>query len=1045
MNLFDIPAHCAFLDSLAAGVLHAQAGAAPERLARITILLPTRRSARALRAAFVRAVNGEALLLPRMRAIAGLSTEDADELALPGLLDLPPAVEKLRRQAVLAGFVEQWQPRHGGPGTPQQAWSLAGELATLLDEIALEEPDLVLLEAAPTDQLVARWLSRLTALVPEQHAQHWQVTLLFLRGVFEAWQGWLTKSGLLDIGMRRVQALQAQTRAWAAEPPEYPVIAAGVGVGGTIPAAAALLRVLAGAPNGAVVLQGVDRTSTEEVWDAIRDAPTHPNCGQQRLLAALGARRDDVRLWPGVAPPGRPGFGQAPAGRPALGFAPTAVPIERPALLAMALRPAAGLPSWPEPLHPACEPALAGLSLLTAPDSQAEAMAIALTLREALEQPAARAALVTPDRDLARRVAAELARFGIIADDSAGAPLADAPASAFLRLMAAAVGDELAPVPLLSVLKHPLCCGGMDRTDWMAAVRRLEWHVLRGPRPGPGLGGLRAAVAASLSNDKLARQAAQVASLLAALDSALGGFGALPDFPRAPPAALLAAHLAAAEALAGSNTQPGGLRLYAGEEGEALAQHLADLQLALQDAAPIAPSAWPALFDATLAGAAAPSLHGSTGRPNGVHPRVEILGLLEARLLTHDCVVLGALDETVWPLVTDPGPWMSRPMRREFGLPEPEARIGRVAADFLLGSCAARRVVLSRAERRGGTPTVPARWLTRLETYLAGQRSERHPEGLKLPTSPAAAWAALLDQPDIVAPCRRPAPRPSADQRPMRLSVTEVETLIADPYAFYARRVLKLRALDALDAEVGAADYGMLVHDVLNRFIPRLLPWPGLVVARDWYAQALEAALAESGVRPGFAAYWRPRLARIGEFVLDEEAAVRTRDEIARSFVECTGALELHHADGRLVTLTARADRIDLLRGGGLALLDYKTGTPPTSKQVADGHKPQLTLEAAIAQRGGFRDVPAEMAQQLVYWKLSGGLTPGQTVSVKGAIADLADAALAELHHLVTAFLWGERAFLARPHPNRKPAGSDYDHLSRLAEWSGSEDGEGEE
>ena len=234
----------------------------PERLSRVTILLPTRRSARALRAAVLKAAKGEALLLPRMRALAGLSTEDADELALPTLLDLPPAVEPLRRQAVLASFVGRLERRHGGPATPEQSWALAGELATLLDEIALEEPDLDLLEGCPPKELVARWLERLAKLVPEQHARHWQITLIFLRGVFEAWQDWLAREGLLDIGMRRVQALRAQTRAWQASPPADPVIAAGIGVGGTIPAAAELLRVIAtGLPQGRVVLHGVDQQS----------------------------------------------------------------------------------------------------------------------------------------------------------------------------------------------------------------------------------------------------------------------------------------------------------------------------------------------------------------------------------------------------------------------------------------------------------------------------------------------------------------------------------------------------------------------------------------------------------------------------------------------------------------------------------------------------------------------------------------------------------------------------------------------------------------
>ena len=288
-------------------------------------------------------------------------------------------------------------------------------------------------------------------------------------------------------------------------------------------------------------------------------------------------------------------------------------------------------------------------------------MAIALTLREALEDPAARVALVTPDRDLARRVSAELARHGVTADDSAGEPLGETPAGGFLRLLARMAAAELAPVPLLAVLKHPLCAGGRDRGDWLRAVRRLERAMLRGPRPGPGIDGLRTAARAALARDKDAEILAEVMGLLETLEQALGGFASLPDSPARPPADLLTAQLEAAEALAGDGEQAGGLRLYAGEEGEALAAHLAALEPAMAALPPMAPAAWPSMFDAAMEGAAAPSLRATRGRDAGAHPRVEILGLLEARLLTFDRVVLGALDETVWPLATDPGPWMSRP------------------------------------------------------------------------------------------------------------------------------------------------------------------------------------------------------------------------------------------------------------------------------------------------------------------------------------------------------------------------------------------------
>lgn len=865
-----------------------------------------------------------------------------------------------------------------------------------------------MLEHAPAEDFAEAWLTRLEGLVPDRHAAHWQITTTVLRAAALDWNRWLTERGLLDIGARRVKALAAQAAAWRDAPPDHPTIAAGIGAGGTIPAAAELLRVLAGAPQGAVVLQGLPEPMDAALWDAVRQAPTHPLAGQARLLAAIGAAPGDLRPWHAPAP-----AGAAP---------------DRAVLLGRALTPAEGLPAWTERDPPRWSAALGGLSRLVAADAQQEAAAIALLLRESIETPGERAALITPDRDLARRVSAELSRHGITADDSAGEPLAETPAAAFLRLVGRMVADGFAPVPLLAVLKHPLCAGGMDRTDWVVAARRMERDALRGPRPAPGLAGLRASVAASKAG-----ALAEVARLLDALDAALDGFTALPDSPAIPAADLLRAHLAAAEALAATPDLPGGLRLYAGEEGEPLARHLHDLTEALPNLPPIAPADWPDLFEAALAGPVAPSLRATRGRGDAAHPRIAILGLLEARLQSFDRVVLGALEETAWPQATDPGPWMSRPMRAAFGLPEPEARIGRVAADFLFAAAAAPQAVLSSAARRGGSPTVPARWLVRLDTFLAGQG------GLALPASPAAAWAAALDAPDAVTPIPRPAPAPPPALRPRRLTVSDAALLIADPYAFYAKRVLRLNPLKDLEEEVGAIDYGMLVHAAMAGFLRAIgTGWPGMPAAEAAWARASEAALDAYRDRPGILAFWTPRLANIGGFVLEEEAALRGGAPLQACLVEVAGRAQLHLPGGE-VEIEARADRLDQLPDGGWRVVDYKTGTVPRTKDLAGGGAPQLPIEAWLLEQGAFAGTGGGVVSDLLYWRLTGGEQAGE---VKGLGAEAEDgtpfAALARdrLVDLAEKWLLGAAPFASRPHPARSAAGGDYDHLARIEEWS---------
>lgn len=1008
MNLYAIAPSAPFLDTLAAGLLARLPSDEPQALARSTLLLPTRRAARGLREAFLRAAGGRALLLPRMRALAGLSTEEADELALPDLLDLPPAVAPLTRQSVLAAMAQRIPRRHGGPSTPEQAWLLAGELARLFDEIALEERDLDMLEHAAPEDFTDAWLARLDGLVPDRHAAHWQITTAVLRAAAQDWNRWLTERGLLDSGVRRVKALAAQAAAWRDAPPEHPTIAAGIGAGGTIPAAAELLRVLACAPQGAVVLQDLPEPMDAALWDAVRAAPTHPLAGQARLLKAMGASPADLRPWHDPAP-----AGAAP---------------DRAVLLGRALTPAEGLPAWTERDRPRWAAAMAGLSRLVAADAQQEAAAIALLLRESIETPGQRAALITPDRDLARRVSAELSRHGITADDSAGEPLAETPAAAFLRLIGRMVAEGFAPVPLLAVLKHPLCAGGMDRTDWVVAARQLERAALRGPRPAPGLAGLRASVRA-VKADALPG----VAALLDALDAALAGFTDLPDAPARPPADLLRAHMDAAEALAATPDLPGGLRLYAGEEGEPLARHLHDLTEALPHLPPIAPADWPDLFEAALTGPVAPSLRATRGRGDAAHPRIAILGLLEARLQSFDRVVLGALEENAWPQATDPGPWMSRPMRAAFGLPEPEARIGRVAADFLFAAAAAPQAVLSTAARRGGSPTVPARWLVRLDTFLAGQ------DGLALAVSPAAAWAAALDAPEAVTPAPRPAPAPPPALRPRRLTVSDAALLIADPYAFYARRVLRLNPLKDLEEEVGAIDYGMLVHAAMAGFLRAIgTGWPGPVAARMAWEKAAEAALDAYRDRPGILAFWTPRLANIGAFVLEQEAGLRAPGALRACLVEVKGQAMLRLPGGD-IEVEARADRLDQLPAGGWRVVDYKTGTVPRPKDLLGGGAPQLPIEAWLLEQGAFSGTEGGVVSDLLYWRLTGGEQAGEVKSLGAAAEDgtpFAELARDRLVDLAEKWLLGAAPFTSRPHPSRSAPGGDYDHLARVEEWS---------
>jgi ATP-dependent helicase/nuclease subunit B len=770
------------------------------------------------------------------------------------------------------------------------------------------------------------------------------------------------------------------------------VIAAGST--GSVPATADLLEVVAWLPQGRIVLPGLESGMDEATQRAARNDPTHPQYGTLRLLRRLDVAVESVRPW---------NSGAKPSSWP-----------ERAILAAEALRPAETTTAW-RALGPVPDAALDGVERVDCANEAEEAGVIALMLRHALEEEGQTAALVTPDRQLARRVAAELGRWDIEIDDSAGRPLADAPPAVFLRLVARAAGEGLAPVILLAALKHPIAAGGMERGKFVALARDFEKDILRGPRPAPGIAGLRDLLAAN------PKKAPPFEPLLDVVEQCLGPLAAKLGDGAHDFCALIDAHMAAAEALAAADGEAGFARLWAGEDGEALANAIFELRQAAPVMENVEGIDYAALFETLISGA--------TLRPRyGLHPRLHIWGPLEARLLHADLTILGGLNEGIWPPDAGNDPWMSRPMRARFGLPSPERRVGLAAHDFAQAFTAP-RVALTRAAKSEGAPTIPSRWLTRLDTVLRGA-------GVEDALAPEKDWRALyhaLSRPAKSLRIGPPAPRPPLAARPRELSVTRIELWMREPYAIFAGKILNLRPLDALEADPGVADRGSFIHDALDRFVrdcPDDLPPDAL----DRLLAHGREAFGEALGRPAVMAFWWPRFERVAEWFLERERE-RRAGVIAESRTEVQGRVTLAGKEGDFV-LTAKADRIDRLTGGGYAIIDYKTGLPPSAAEVEFGFAPQLPLEAVIMAAGGFKGVNRGDATELAYWRLSGGEPAGEIRIVEGDPGDLAEAAREGLSRLINAFDDPETPYMATPRPEWATNWNDYEHLARNAEWA---------
>jgi len=979
-RLYAIPPELPFLATLAEG-LQAIAGGDPLALSRVTVLLPTRRAARSLRDAFLRVggASGEAgtpLLLPRMQPIGD---PDIDELSLfngvadDGALIVPPAIPELRRRLLLTQLILRWGEQGGHDRLlPGQAATLAVSLARLLDTVAVEGAS----------------FARLRELVPADLAAHWETVCKLLDILPTAWPALLAAEAAIDPGERRNRLLAQQTAIWRRNPPRDPVIAAGLT--GGIPAITEMIRVVAGLDNGAVILAGLDRRCDAAELAAIGCDEAHPQYLLATLLAALELTPADIPDWPGISTGAR-----APRR------------VRRLALVAEAMRPAVTTDRW-RGLAAAAADSLTGLSRYDCAGIHEEALTVALLLRRKLEIPGATAALVTPDRELARQVAAELARWGIAIDDSAGLPLNRTPPGVFLRLVLDLAASELAPVPLLAALKHPLAAGGLSLAGFRDLTRRLE-QAIRGPRPAPGFAGLKAAIAGK-KHDRLQ-------DFVRRLQACLGDLPDLLAAAAVPLTRLVTAHIEAAERLAASDDESGGNRLWREVAGETAARFYNELIDAAGDFPPLPGHHYPALFEALSAGVVVRPVFGR-------HPRLAIWGLVEARLQQADLVVLGGLNEGSWPGAPPPDPWMSRQMRRDFRIAVPERAIGIAAHDFVQ-ALAAPEAALTRAARREGVPTVPSRWLLRLDTVLRAV-------GLTGALGPDPGLESVAVRLDTAPyrPLPRAEPRPPLAARPRQLSVTQIETWLRDPYATYARHILQLKPLDELDADPGRADLGIRIHAVLAEFVhsfPRALP-------EDSLAQLLaigQRHFADVLSRPGAWAFWWPRFERIARWLVNEERAHRAGT--VESLGELEGRLTLPGFPAGSFQLTATADRIDRLASGEFLVIDYKTGSVPTKAAISAGFAPQLPLEAAILRDGSFGGLSGTPAA-LEYWRLGGRAPAGQRWVVDdGNPVALIERALKKLTALIEKFDHPATPYLASPIPARRPRFSDYEHLERLA------------
>ncbi|MEO1564183.1 MAG: double-strand break repair protein AddB [Pseudomonadota bacterium] len=943
-QVFHVPLGHPFCEAFAAGLL-TRVSHNPQLLAQTEIFVPTRRMATEIQSAIGMAGPS---LLPRIKLISDLSFDPKFTNALP------PERSAMERHMLLAQLIGKLSAQTGALASQTARFSLAASLDALLSEFQRAE--------LPFEAIKSLDLSA--------YAQHWEVSQKFI-GVLSTF---LKEDHPRDAAARLRFAINQARQIWSSDPPRHPVLV--VGSTGSREDTFAFMQAVSALPNGAIVLPGFDENLSSDVQGGLAegDLPSdHPQAALAKTLAGLNVKTSQRWIDNTTAHP-------------------------RQKLASLALTPAPVTNRWREEgplLEPQLQVATKNISLLEAATPREEALAIALKLREALAAEVD-AVLITPDRTLARQVTANLARWSIIPDDSAGTPLAQTPEGIFLRNLLTVIGDAPQTMDMISLLKHPLVFEHQDRGTHLLRLRNLEARFLR--RGSPELDCDSVAAWLSDNNPSSVRWWDQIASWFA--EAKLMSSGSL--------AHLAQQHMRLAERL---HNGLGDIRFWEtdpGREALAMFEDLIDASDAAGD-----------LSLADYLSLIRQSFSGLTVREAGrADKRVAIWGTLEARNATRDLVILGGLNEGVWPQLPQPDPWLNRPMRTAIGLSSPERTVGLSAHDFQQ-ALSAKHVVLSRSVRDGDAPTVASRWVLRLTNLLDGLGDEGKTclRAMKDRAAPLLEWAGLLDQPTAYAPAAtRPAPIPPVAARPGKLPVTQIQNLIRDPYAIYARYVLGLRKLDPLGRPPDILLRGSALHEVMEAFGMRSDKTVGALM------ETADRVLPAHAPWPISFQQWRARIAKVAHWLTAFEASLSSEAVVS---LETEGEVRFSDID---FTLTAKPDRINR-SDFGLRIIDYKTGLPPTDKVVKSFDK-QLPLTKVIAERGGFFKLGAQSVDALTYVSLN-----GDSRNIDPEVVDLADTE-ANFKKLISAYKAEGIGFAARTRPKHITYQSDYDHLSRFGEWS---------
>ena len=951
-KIFNVSSSNCFVDVLAEKLLNDYQDNILE-LSKVLILLPNRRAQRSLSDAFVKIKGMKPTLLPQMRAMGDVNE---DEIVLRGqdaqdeFVVLPEVIESQERTML---FMRLIMGRYKDFGLEKvslsQACSLALELGNLID----------------TAQMYSLDWGNLKNLAPEEYAEHWQETLKFLEIITQYWPSILSDRGVIDASERKNKLINIQSNIWQKQKPKQRIIIAGTTA--VSPAMKNLVKTVLSLDNGEVWLAGLDKELDEESFEIIDE--THPQYEIKQLLDFLGVKRNEVTE------------------------AVESSNKAREKLISEIMRPASSSDKWLDLDGVITKEAFDSLKVIECDDLRVEAISIGVMIRKALEEKEKSIALVTPDRNLARRVACELKRWNIDVDDSAGVPLSLTPWGIFMRLCVSAALPEATREETLALMKSKKFTLGKGKSEIESTVYDLDKFLWR----------------SEADNEK-------AKLLLADFNKNAADFMNLLKGEKAPLKDILREHILLAESLACDDIASGAENLWCDDDGQAGADFMANWIAKADVLGEIEVCEYLQLFEIMMS-------YIMVRRTRNTHHRVRILGPMEARLNHYDEIILGSFNEGIWPTSPKADPWMSRPMKKDFGFESPEKQIGVLGLDFanLMG---AKNVCITRAKNNGDTPTIKSRWLMRLETIIQALKLDKD----YLSDNEYIDLAKLLDKESGYYKIEAPCPKPPLSARPRKMSASAFEKLLRDPYGVYAEYILKLKPLEDLTKEEDMRDFGNIVHNVLEEFnkeYPSKLPEKTAEILIEKGREAFK----KSNMKNEKLSFWIPKMEKMMRWVAKEENSYRNNVERVNN--EVWGRFCIDDLPAGKFEVYARADRIDKLVGGKVNIIDYKTGSARRKSEVEKGYAPQLPIEGLIAQKGGFDNIGKSEVNAMMYWKLG-----KETVCVNEKVEDILQKTEERIREVINLFDFEDVGYLSRPNPKEAPEYSDYEHLARVKEWS---------